>query len=47
MTNSEVRALRNLLQIITSWNELGRPDRVAQAVRDLLEYCLLHEMRTA
>lgn len=35
MKNDDLHALRNLLQVATSWNEMGRREKVAQALRDI------------
>lgn len=35
MKTEDLHALRNLLQVATSWNEMDRPDKVSQALRDI------------
>lgn len=36
MRNEDLHVIRNLIQIAVSWNEMGRPDKVASAHRDLI-----------
>lgn len=45
MTRVEVHEIRNMLQTIVGWNDLGRPDKVSAAVAAMLVYVLNAEIR--
>lgn len=45
MTRVEVHEIRNMLQTIVGWNDLGRRDKVSAAVAAMLVYVLNAELR--